>query len=59
MTSITAQPYAENTLDRSSRSIAVITGLPGKHRAETTLLNYQRPRTGYRPRHSLEASWQR
>jgi len=55
MQSITAQPYAENTLDRSSRSIARITGLPGKHRAETTLLNYQRPRTNYQPRHT-EAS---
>ena len=55
MTSITAQPYAENTLDRSSRSIAVITGLPGKHRAVTTLLTYQRPRTTYKPRHQDES----
>jgi len=56
MASITAQPYAENELDRSSQSIARITGMPGAHRAETTLLNYQRPRTTYQPRHQDDAS---
>jgi len=52
MASITAQPYAENELDLSAQSIARHCGLPGKHRAETTLLNYQRPRTTYQPRHT-------
>ena len=50
------QPYQGNQLDKSSRSIAVITGLPGKHRAVTTLMTYQRPRTTYQPRHQDDAS---
>ena len=46
--------YEANELDKPSRSIAVITGMPGKHRAVTTLMTYQRPRTNYRPRHGKD-----
>ena len=50
-------PYIDNEVDRLSRSIAAVTGMPGKHRAIDRSQGHQRrPATSYKPRHDETAS---